>query len=464
MPIDAFILGPMLNPYEDMMKDVESRGLSNDHVDEMKRLFDRMKSLGQEHSDISAFTGICMQEDLFSKISQEYSNALQVSTAGDDGDDPVSNYDDGALLRQSIQALEGAIQRIRESQEEALRMADHDPKANLKAESEFASRYAKEHGLDLSATDIERSQNEEIDKTLAERPNAYNNVAEVAALDNSDDLIEPIQNLIDLGKQEGMTFPRFLRLQIEQGLDKAMEGAVTTRKGMEYSLSWAKAGMNSPYHIEKADKHLRIFDDLSSKQVFGVPNATELKWALNACDYEFDQPIAVWENITDRWTTVLRNIDTWALAHCSFAEWVDPWKMLPADKKRPAIEADKATLPGIVQEKLRLLQKYHGLSFHEIFTHPTFQWAVDHHFVEYSKAYVDFLKSEVFPQCKPHQTLSSDLIQRKEAFHNEKKEANPKGHFPAVRTQEHYDQKFGEGRYVSKFGAIEPVESNAAPW
>ena len=41
---------------------------------------------------------------------------------------------------------------------------------------------------------------------------------------------------------------------------------------------------------------------------------------------------------------------------------------------------------------------------------------------------------------------------------------NPKLTEPAERIKTHYDSKFGEGRYVSKFGAIEPVHSNAAPW
>ena len=44
------------------------------------------------------------------------------------------------------------------------------------------------------------------------------------------------------------------------------------------------------------------------------------------------------------------------------------------------------------------------------------------------------------------------------------REINPKLTEPAERIQSYYDCKFGEGRYVSKFGAIEPIKSNAAPW
>ena len=55
MPLDEFILGPMISPYENMIKDVDSQGISNEHVDEMKKCFVRMQDLAQEHSDITTY-------------------------------------------------------------------------------------------------------------------------------------------------------------------------------------------------------------------------------------------------------------------------------------------------------------------------------------------------------------------------------------------------------------------------
>ncbi len=461
MPIDAMILDPMLGPYENMLTDLENQGLENEHVDEVRRLLAKMKALGQEYSDITTFTGICMQENLYGAISDQYSRALQAKASNGQS---AATYDDSALLLQSISALEQAIQQLRKSKQEALVEASKDPFADIQKESEFAANFAKQQGLNLSADKLADETRKDREEQLRSKPNAFDNSVEVDVLTNTEDLIAPIQELIDLGKQEGMTLPRFLKLQIERGLDKAMEGAVASRKGIVYSLGWAKASMLSPYHVEKAESELKIFDELSAKQPFNVPNWKELQWSVNDLDYQLDGKIAKWENITDRWNQIFSDLDTWACAHCSFAPGIDPWRLLPEPNKRPAIESSKATLPGIIEQRLRLLEKYHGLTFHDIFAHPTFLWAVEHHYMGFSKEYMEFLRNEVKPVCVPHQSLPQELTSKTEAMFQEKRMGNPRSHWPAIRVQEFYGSQFGADRYVSKFGEIEPSDSNAAPW
>ena len=273
MPIDEFILNPMVSPYENMIKDVESRGISGAETDELKTHYNRLLQLGQEYSDIAAFTGACMQEDLYTKMSDCYSRALS-SQAQQSTGDAAENYDDSALLKQTVDALKMAISELKRAKDAALEEASKDPKANLKAESEFAMRFAKQHGIDMqgaTARDVEQSVSDEIDATLAEKPAAYDNTAEVEALDVSSDIIPAIEELIALGKQEGMTLPKFLKIQIEQGLDKAAEGAGATRGGLEYSLGWAQASAIGPHHIAEAEENLRVFDELAAKQNSAFP-------------------------------------------------------------------------------------------------------------------------------------------------------------------------------------------------
>jgi hypothetical protein len=414
MPIDESILGPMIGPYENMIKDVDSQGITNEHVDEMKKSFARMQDLGQEHSDITAFMGICMQEDLFGKLGNLYSKAL--TTHASEGAGDPSKYDDAALLKQSIDALKLAIETIKQGKEDTLKEAGSE------------------------------------------------NAAEVEALDNSEEIIQPIEDLIALGEQGGITFPDFLRLQIEQGLDKAMEGSVSTRKGLVYSLEWAEASRLSPHDIAKCKKHITVFDGLSANQKFGVPNWKELKWAMNDVDYEFEPDHIKWGDITDRWNTVLDDLHQWSLAYCSHARFVDPWKQLPEPRKAAAIQRSKDTLPGVIKQRERLLKKYYGISFQDIFTHETFLWAVETNSIHYSKEFIDFIKDTVYPTCIPLQHMPSELIAERERISKENREINPKIMEPAERVKEHYDRKFGEGRYVSKFGRIEAIESNAAAW
>ena len=299
MAIDPMMLNPMLSPYENMVADLDGRGLSGEDADKVRSIYQRMQQLGAELSDIAEFTGICMQENLYTDISDYYTRALSSGNSG--GGDSTSDYDDGALLKQSIQALKQSIEQIRQSKATALELADHDPRANLQQESQFAAKFAAEHGIDVTAEHIEKSQGEMLDKELKEKPNAYNNQAEVEALDNSEDLIEPIEALIALGEEPGMTFPKFLRLQIERGLDKAMEGAGVVRKSLLYDLDWAKAQALSPHHIKRCEARLSVFDDLANANQFGVPNSKELQWTTKRAERPFDQPLAKWDNIGRRW-------------------------------------------------------------------------------------------------------------------------------------------------------------------
>ncbi|MDG1332461.1 MAG: hypothetical protein P8P74_09030 [Crocinitomicaceae bacterium] len=415
MPIDQAILGPMMGPYENMINDVDSQGISNEHVDEMKSCFARMTDLALEHSDITAFMGICMQEDLFGKFSNQYGQAL---TAGaEESTASRSNYDDAALLKQTVNALRQSISAIKQGQKDALAEAS-------KSDS----------------------------------------VAEVESLDQTADIIQPIEDLIALGEQGGITYADFLRMQIEQGLDKAMEGSVATRKGLVFSLGWAEAGKISPHHIAKCKKHLSVFDDLSSKQKFGVPNSKELQWAMIDVDYEFELDIIKWGEITSRWNTILDNLHEWSLAYCSHAPFVDPWRMLQEPQKSRSIQKSKDCLPGMIKQRERLLEKYFGITFQDIFTHETFLWAIETNTIHYSKEFIDFLKHKVYPTCIPLQQMPQEFIAEREQLSKDKREVNPKIMEPAKRMRTHYDSKFGEGRYTTKYGELDTIESNAIPW
>ncbi len=464
MPIDEFMLTPMISPYETMVKDVDDKGLTGSDVDDLKKAYQRLLDLGQEHSDIATFTGACMQENLYTLLSDSYSRALSQEVA-EAKEGAVENYDDAALLKSSVDGLKAAIKQMLEQKEAALIEAAKDPKANLKAESEFAARFAKEQGIGgLDADTIEAAQSKEIDENLAEKPAAYDSTAEVEALDISGDLIPGIEALIALGEQEGMTLPNFLRIQIEKGLDKAMEGGVATRGGIEYSIGWSKGSSISPHHIAEKEEELSVFDEIATNQKFGVPNWTELKWATNDVVYKYTMDKAIWDQITRRWDTLLDELSFWATAHCDYAPFIYPWKLYPDSEKPRIILQDKDTTPGLFKERERLLEKYFGIKFTEIFEHPTFKWAIQKNTLGFSEEYVEFLKTRVYPACIPCEHLPEDIVAEQEALYKDKKEINPHRHWPGLRIEKYYDLKFGDGRYLSKFGKIESPDSNAAPW
>jgi hypothetical protein len=104
------------------------------------------------------------------------------------------------------------------------------------------------------------------------------------------------------------------------------------------------------------------------------------------------------------------------------------------------------------------------MEFLDILKHPTFVYYIKNDFMWQSQELFEFLIEKVYPIFQPFQFLPQNLINEREVLFLEKHEANPDMLKPALRFVAFYDKKFGEGRFVSKFGAHKPVVTNAKPW
>ncbi len=457
MPVDTFILDPMLGTFRTMVADCKAQNISGESFDKMCETLDRMEQLGQELDDINTFNAQLMQENLFAVFSDFYGKALseqaQASSSSQEG-----GYNDAALLKQSIDGLKQAIKANRDRFNETIDTAkNYDPMADRDA----AFAMAKKMGIEVTdeMREVDRQQTEQ---KMEETPNAYDNSVEVEVLQNPDDIIKPIQDIIDLGEQEGMTFPKFLRLQIEMGLDKAMEGAIVARQALETEKDFVLSAPVSPYHIQRIEKKIEAFDRLASAHKFNVPNWKELNFAYNDIDREFEPKIIKFDKITKMWEKLISDLSFWSLSYCSFAPNIEPWS-LASNPRDAVIETQKIT-PGIFKERLKLAKKYFGMDFPEILNHETFKWAVEYNYISNSQEYIKFLIEEIYPLCLPFNDLPSNIIKQKEELYHSNKEGNPQSHIPVERQKEYYDRKFGEGRYQTKYGAITKSDSNAEAW
>lgn len=469
MPLDPMILNSILGTFKNMVEECKQKNLSGEDFDKMCETFARMEQLGQEHDDMNAFNAQIMQENLYGQFSDYYGRALsaqaQAETQSEDG-----GYDDAKLLKQSVNALKQAIQTIQQRFEEAVQTAKGD---NAKQQQDMALEYAARNldpsliaaggGMETIKQEADKSFNETMEKT----PNAFDNSVEVEVMNNPAEIIKPIQDLIDLGEEPGMTLPKFLRLQIERGMDKAMEGAVVARKGLITELEFTEVNPVSPYHLEKAKEKIAKFDELAQKQKFNVPNWKELSLAQDDIDRKFAPDIAKWETIKRWWEDLIWDLSFWSTSYLEYAPYIEPWSM--SDDKHKAVKRTQDTTPGIFREREKLFNKYFGISFIEIFKHPTFQWDVKYNYLGYSQEYIEFLIEKIYPECKPFNHLSSELIEQKEYYHQKNKddqerEGNPESHFPAERMRVFYNSKFGEGRHESKYGPVVKNNSVATPW
>lgn len=469
MPLDPMILNSLLGSFKNMMEDCKQKNLSGEDFDKMCETYARMEQLGQENDDMNAFNAQIMQENLYGKFSDYYSRALSTAskTESASGGD---TYDDAALLKQSIDGLKQAIQTIRQGYEDAIQEAKGEKaKEQRDAGIDYLERNTEKGLFNATAgmEKIKKESDKHFEETMQKTPNAFDNSVEVEVMQNPEEIIKPIQELIGLGEQSGMTLPKFLRLQIETGMDKAMEGGVVARKGLVTEKEFMEVNPLSPYHIKEIDEKIATFDELSQKQKFNVPNWKELSLAQDDIVRKYQPDIIKWDTIKRWWDDLIWDLSFWSLSYVPYAPYIDPW-VKSADPPK-AVKRTQDTTPGIFREREKLFNKYFDLEFHDIFKHPTFEWEIKYNYFGYSQEYAEFLIEKIYPECKPFNHLSAELIQQKEYFHkknreDEEREGNPEGHQPAERMRIFYNKKFGDGRFESKYGPIAKNDSVAAPW
>jgi len=467
MPIDKMMSDAMLGTFRNMVQECKDKNLSGAEFDEMCKTMDYMESLAETHSDLNAFNAQVMNENLYGKFSDHYGRVLSGAAMEEQEE---KGYDDGTLLKQTLDALRDAVKRIRDSKAEAMRVSDeYDSVEAVDKSMDFLSRNKEQFGVGKilsknKANAIKKQTKKDLRKEKAEKPNMDTNAKEIEVMFEDELITEPIEALIALGEEEGMTLPRFLRLQIEKGMDKAIEGSILQRNGYVFIYEINKANSFNPHYIEKSRRLIEMYDELASKAKFGVPNSHELTQRDIRIDYEFDLPIAKWNVIVRAWENLLDDLSFWSLAYTPSAPYIEPWVLYPPPERPAAIRKTQEVKPGVFKQKERLFQKYFGLSFMDIFKHETFKYKVDSKHIPESQEFVEFLIDKVYPQCKPFNDLSSDVIKERDDFHTQKRTLNPEIMEPLKTFRTFYDGKFGEGRYASKFGSIDEPDTNAAPW
>lgn len=426
MAVDPAMTDGMLGTFRNMYKECVDKEARGPAFDRMKAALDRMEGLANEHSDFMAFQGQLMQENLMGDFSVAYGEVL-ADMAKPQGGGATGGYDDKALLEQTLNALRDAIKRVDEGVEQQRQeVRKHNPEGSEKL------------------------------KTL------------LAMVDKDAQKLEPIkkaiQELVDFGST-CENLPTFLRLQIEKGLDKATEGSVVTREVYTEDVELNEIYQLSPYHISRSKEILEKYLQLEKNSVFGVPEAIDVEMENLRIEHKYAPDIEKWNKIKYDWKSIIDLLAYWAAAHCPRAPYVDPWVMLPKEARPPAIESMKNTAPGRIREKIRIFKENFGMDFKDIFTHESFKFEVQDHQIYYSQEYMLHLINVVYPQCKPNQFLSQDIIDKDEALYKEDRYVDPEPIGSVVNYIKWFENKYGAGSW-EKFGQekYEKRATKAAKW
>jgi len=419
MPIDQTIMNSILGTFIQMQEQCRQQNLTGEHVDQMSVVLSRIEQLGQEHSDFNAFNAQVAQENLYAKFSEHYSKALSEQHSSQQSAS-TGHYDDSSLLNSCLDGLRSSVKTIEDSYKRAI-----------------------------------------------EEAKGSNNEVEVAILQDPTENIKPIQELIQLGEQANMTLPDFLRIQIEKGLDKAMEGSVVVLKSLYIEKEFAETNPASPYEIHLAEEKIALYEDLKKKSAFGVPEAKEWSLLRDETERKYARDMIVFKKTTGMWEKLLSDLHLWSLSYTDFAPYIQPWSL--SENPKASVMETRHIQPGIFAEREKLLLKYFDICFTDIFSHPTFLWSVNYDYIQYSQEFLEFLLHHIYPLCRPFQHLDSTTIEKRAAFHESgplkaDRETNPGITNPALRNQKLYDLKFGQDSFEKKYGIIPHCQSKAKPW
>lgn len=231
-------------------------------------------------------------------------------------------------------------------------------------------------------------------------------------------LQEPIKEVIAIGKS-GVNYPTFLRLMIEKGLDKLMEGTIVLRKYLEEDIEWASK-MFFPIHEKRNRTILNKYDELAKTSPFGAPDSFTFnleKWKI---EWAFQPEINRYNSIIERWKRILDTVHMWIDAHTSFAIY-DERFVHPNGKEATLrlIKYVKDCYPGFLKVKENIFHRYFNINWEDFFSHESFYNERKARRCLYTDEYIEFLKL-VHSHCKPFNNAPKDLIEMAEKLYVEK--------------------------------------------
>ncbi|HMC99042.1 MAG TPA: hypothetical protein VKH37_02785, partial [Ferruginibacter sp.] len=212
------------------------------------------------------------------------------------------------------------------------------------------------------------------DKLLQQTLSAYEN--SLAQLDDHPDkekLQAPINAVIEIGRS-GVNYPTFLRLMLEKGLDKAMEGSTISRDALNKDIHWSVELM-LPEYERRNRAMLAKYDEMSAAAAFGVPDSVAFSMQRFKIESEFQPAINKYQAIVDRWGRLLSLLHDWIDAYTSFAPYDDRYVSLNGmEATRRNIKFHKECDPGFFQVREDIFNRYFSMKWEDIFEHESFAW------------------------------------------------------------------------------------------
>lgn len=258
------------------------------------------------------------------------------------------------------------------------------------------------------------------EKLMTQTIKAYEDaIKQLEGKPDADKLIPPLKQVIELANSD-ITYPVFLRICEEKGLNKALEGSVAAREGIlrdiEFSIRFFR-----PVEEKMHKETLKIFDNLASKAHFGVPDSFEFELARNIIEWKYAPEIKRWDSIIKHWEILFELFNDWIDSYCDFApydeRWIDARGMKYTLRN---IKRTKECNPGFFKVREKMLFEYFGIKWDDIFSHETYLNEMKAKRIRYSDEVIKLLK-KLYPYCKPFSHPLDEYINIAQQIHKEKR-------------------------------------------
>jgi len=285
-----------------------------------------------------------------------------------------------------------------------------------------------------------------LQKTLESYENALKSLEETP---NSEKLVEPIKELIELGNS-GVSYPVFLRISEEKGLNNALDGSMVVRDAILQDVEFAKL-MHLPLEVEMHQKILKKFDELASKSVFKVPDSFEFGLNRQKIEWAYKPKINQWHMIIRLWERLLDNVYDWLDSYGNFAPQDERWADLRGKMyTMQNIKRTQECNPGILKARKKIFYNYFELKWEDIFDHETFINEYYARRVWYSDETLELIK-KVHTYCKPFHSPPEELIKEAEDIYAGKRYKRPDAFQLSAEDQTRFIKLFGEDKYKEMF-------------
>ncbi|MCX6243907.1 MAG: hypothetical protein NTU98_04315 [Bacteroidetes bacterium] len=295
------------------------------------------------------------------------------------------------------------------------------------------------------------SGNDGDEKLLQQTLEAYeNSIKSLKGIPKSELIIPAIQEVVDLGRS-GISYPVFLRICEEKGLNKAMEGSLVTREGIVLDIRVATM-FEWPLELQKANELLVKYDELAGASPFGIPDSTQFGLERIKLDWKYAPDFHRRDAICQRWDNLFGYLHDWLDSYCSFAPHDPRWaSMTSMAVTMKNIKRCKECNPGIFRVKEKIFYDYFGLAWKDIFNHETFLNELKARRIWYSDESLELIK-ETWEHCRPSADPPTELIRKAEEIHSAKRFKRPGCYQLSEEGRQLFINVFGQEEYDKKYG------------